>query len=98
MSKWASIGKMFKGPTGDYDVTRVLFGAGGFSGIFSPVIFQAIDTWHGKDFDPVSYCTGYGIMLGAILTGGGIATATKDKGVASALNTTPPSPPEGGQP
>ena len=90
--------EMFKGPTGTYDVTRILFGFGGFNGVVAPIVFQAWEMAKTGTWDPLAFCTAYGGMLAAILAGGGIATATKDKGVASAMNTTPSTPPLGGQP
>lgn len=40
----------------------------------------------------------FGAGMGSLLALGGVGIAQKDKGSASAQNTTPPSPPEGGQP
>jgi hypothetical protein len=89
---------MFKGPAGSYDTARILFAIGGLFGIVAPVVFQAWAISKGQNWDPLAFCTAYGAELAAILSLGGFGIATKDKGVASALNTTPPSPPEGGQP
>lgn len=89
---------MFKNPAGSYDSARILFVFGGLNGIISPVAFQIWAMMRGQAWDATSYCLAYGGMLSAVLSLGGLGIATKDKGVASALNTTPPSPPEGGQP
>lgn len=93
-----SLKEMFKGPTGGYDVGRVLTGIGGLNGVIAPVAFEAWAMWKGQAWDPLAFCTAYGGMLAAIQLAGGFGIAAKDKGVASALNTTPPSPPIGGQP
>lgn len=99
MGRFSSLKEMFKNPSGSYDGIRTLFILGGLNGVVTPVVFQTWQMIENADkWDPVAFCAGYGGMLAAILAGGGLATATKDKGVASALNTTPPSPPEGGQP
>ena len=100
MGRWKTFGEMFKNPTGRYDSVRLLFGIGGLNGVLSPIVFQ---TWAmiqkgAEAWDPLAYCTAYGGMLAAILAGGGLAVSTKDKGVASAINTTPSLPPLGGQP
>jgi hypothetical protein len=89
--------RMFKNPMGTYDTARILFGVGGLNGIIAPVVFQSWAMSKGQTWDPVGFCAAYGGMLSVILAGGGLGIATKDKGVASALNTTAPSPPEGGQ-
>lgn len=97
--RFDSFKSMFRGPNGTgYDTARILFGIGGLNGIISPVAFQAWAMFKGEHWDPLAFCTAYGGMLAAVIGFGGLGIATKDKGVASALNTTPPSPPEGGQP
>jgi hypothetical protein len=89
---------IFKGVSGEYDSARILFVIGGLNGVISPVGFQIWSMLKGEHWDPLAFCTAYGGMLAAILSLGGLGIATKDKGVASAQNTTAPSPPEGGQP
>ena len=89
---------MFKGVGGGYDSARILFVIGGLNGIITPVAFQAWAMWRGQAWDATSYCLAYGGMLSAVLSLGGLGIATKDKGIASAKNTTPPSDPPGGQP
>lgn len=88
---------MFKGPQGGYDTARILFAVGGLNGVVSPVVFQAWAMVKNQPWDPLAFCTAYGGMIAAILSLGGLGIATKDKGVASALNTQPKEP-EGGQP
>lgn len=90
--------EMFKGPSGSYDVVRILFGVGGGNGVVCPPAFQAWAMARGEHWDPLAFCTAYGGMLAAIVAAGGAAMALKDKGVAAALNTVPPSDPPGGQP
>ena len=79
-----------KGPLGSFDSARILFVLGGISGI----AYQGVALYKGQTWQPIEFFTG----LGAYLGGGGLGISLKDKGVASALNTTPPQPPEGGQP
>jgi hypothetical protein len=98
MSRFNSLKSMLKGPSGGYDTARILFVVGGLNGVVAPVIFQAWAMLKDQPWDPLSFCTAYGGMLAAVLGFGGLGIATKDKGVASAVNTTPPSPPTGGQP
>lgn len=87
-----------RGPGGSFDTARILFAAGGAAGVVSPVIFQAIALHKGQPWDPAGFCGGYFGGLGAYLGGGGLGISLKDKGVASALNTTPSPPIGGGQP
>lgn len=89
---------MFKNPQGSYDSARILFVIGGVNGIFSPVAFQTWAMWRGQAWDATAFCLAYGGMLSAVLSLGGLGIATKDKGVAAANNTVPPSDPPGGQP
>src|SRR6185436_12098051 len=96
--KLDSLLMMFKGPGGHFDVVRILFSIGGLNGVIMPPTFQAWAMIKGQAWDPLAFWTAYGGMLAAIVTAGGLAISTKDKGVASALNTTPSSSPEGGQP
>jgi hypothetical protein len=88
MSKWL---KSLEGPNGaGFDTARILFLLGGLSGI----IYQGVALYKGQSWDPAAFLGGFGAYVG----GGGLGISLKDKGVASALNTTPPSPPIGGQP
>ena len=90
--------EMLKGPTGSFDIGRIgLFGSL-TSSIFAPLIFQSWALLNGQNWSPAEFCAGYGALLAGVLSLGGLGIATKDKGVASALNTTAPAPPEGGQP
>lgn len=79
-----------KGPLGGFDSARILFAVGGFAGI----VYQGIALYKGQAWAPIEFFTG----LGAYLSGGGLGISLKDKGVASANNTTTPQPPSGGQP
>lgn len=88
----------FVNPSGTLDVTRIMFVSGGVVGGVAPVVFQAVALYKGQPWDPAGFCAGYFGGLGAYLGGGGLGISLKDKGVASAQNTTAPSPPDGGQP
>lgn len=88
----------FKGPTGTFDTARILFAVGGVCGSISPLIFQGIALYKNQEWHPAEFCAGYFGGLGAYLGGGGLGISLKDKGVASAMNTTPPPPLGGGQP
>lgn len=91
--------KALEGPNGaGFDTARILFAAGGAVGLAAPVVFQSIALYKGQTWDPAGFCGGYFGGLGAYIGGGGLGISFKDKGVASALNTTPPSDPPGGQP
>lgn len=81
---------MFKGPTGSFDTARILFAAGGVAGVISPLVYQGIALWQGQHWQPAEFCGGYFGGLGAYLGGGGLGISFKDKGVASAMATTPP--------
>lgn len=87
-----------KGPMGGYDTARILFALSGLSAIFSPLVFQGWAMYRGQAWDATAFCLAYGGLLTSIILGGGLGIATKDKGVASALNTTPAPPLGGGQP
>lgn len=87
-----------KGPQGGYDSARILFTLGGLCGTIAPLVYQSVALYKGQSWDPAAFCGGYFGGLGAYLGGAGLGISLKDKGVASAQNTTPPSPPEGGQP
>lgn len=89
---------MLKGISGGYDTARILFLIGGLNGIITPVVFQAWAMHRGQPWDATAYCLAYGGMLSAVLGFGSLGIATKEKGIASAKNTTPPSDPPGGQP
>lgn len=95
LSAWR---EMLKGPGGSYDTARILYATGGLAMTIAPVVFQGVALAKGQDWDPAAFCAGYGGGLAGVLSLGGLGIATKDKGVASALNTTPPLPPMGGQP
>lgn len=86
-----------EGPLGGFDSARMLFALGGFCGIIAPLVYQGVALYKGQPWDPASFCGGYFGGLGAYLGGGGLGISLKDKGVASALNTTTGSPPDGGQ-
>lgn len=74
----------FKGPLGGFDTARMLFAVGGIAGI----IYQGVALYKGQAWQPIEFFTGFGGYLG----GGGLGISLKDKGVASALQTTPTQP------
>jgi hypothetical protein len=90
--------EMLKGPTGSFDVQRIGFAIGTAGMVIAPIVFQAVALFKGQVFSAAEFCGGYGVGLGSLGLAGGFGIAAKDKGVASALNTTAPMPPEGGQP
>lgn len=87
-----------KGPLGGFDSARILFVVGGAGVIFGPLVFQAWALVLGQEWHPGEFCAQYAGGLALYLGGGGLGISLKDKGVASANNTTAPQPPEGGQP
>lgn len=86
-----------KGPLGGFDSARILFALGGIGVIFAPIIFQAWALYLKQDWHPGEFCAQYAGGLALYLGGGGLGISLKDKGVASAMNTTAPDPPLGGQ-
>lgn len=90
--------EMLKGPTGSFDVQRIGFAAGTAGMVLAPIVFQAVALFKGQVFSAAEFCGGYGLGLGSLGLAGGFGIAAKDKGVASAIATTAPVPPEGGQP
>jgi hypothetical protein len=90
--------EMLKNPTGTFDIARISLAAGSLGMVVAPIVFQGIALHMGQQFSAAEFCAGYGAGLGAVVSLGGLAIATKDKGVASALHTTAPMPPAGGQP
>ena len=83
--------KAFEGPNGaGFDTARILFALGGVAGI----VYQGFALYRGQAWDPLAFFGGAGGYIG----GSGLGISLKDKGVASALNTTPPPPIGGGQP
>lgn len=75
-----------RGPSGTYDPVRIMFAIGGTNGVIAPVAFQIWAMWVGgaDKWDVAAFCLAYGGMLGAIVTAGGLAIASKDKGSAQA--------------
>lgn len=75
---------MFKGPTGGYDLARVLFGFGGVSGVGSGIGYQGYDLFLGHNFNPLSFFGGLGILMSSFLAAA-YGIKQKDKGVADAV-------------
>ena len=93
----AGVKEMLKGPLGSFDSARVMFVSGGIVGGIAPVVFQAWALHLGQEWHPGEFCSAYFGGLALYLGGGGLGISLKDKGVASAMATTPPQP-DGGQP
>ncbi len=91
MSFRKTLGKVLddsvRGPGGTYDPVRILFSIGGFNGVLTPVAFQIWSFFKGQEWDVAAYCLASGGMIGAIVTAGGLAIASKDKGTAQAAAT-----------
>lgn len=86
MTKLEKFLDMFRGPTGGYDIARVLYGTAGPVGIFSPIAFQITALSKGQNFEPLAFCTGFGIIL-ASFAAVGFGIKQKDTGVANAQAT-----------
>lgn len=91
----STIGKVlrgwFMGPGNEfYDAGRFLW----FISVVAGIAYSGTNLFVNKAFSIIEFGAG----MGALLAAGGFGVATKDKGAASAANTTPPSPPKGGQP
>jgi hypothetical protein len=86
MTKREAFLDMFKGPNGTYDSARVLFSLGGFFGIFSPIVFQAVALYKGQSWEPMQFSSGLGLIL-ASFAGVGFGISQKDKGIADSQAT-----------
>lgn len=87
MTKTNAFLEMFKGLTGSYDTARILFAIGGLNAVIAPVGFQIWAFIHEQPWDPVNFCTGYGLMLSSIIAAGGFGIRQKDTGIANAQAT-----------
>lgn len=85
MSLLSILKNSVQSPDGNgYDPIRILFAIGGTNGVLMPVVFQVWAFIKGQAWDPIGFCTGYGGLLAAVITAGGIAMRNKDKGLAEA--------------
>lgn len=85
--------RAFEGPNGaSFDTARILFFSGGIAGVIAPLVYQSVALYMGQNWHPAEFCGGYFGGLGAYLGGGGLGISLKDKGVASAINTTSSQP------
>lgn len=80
----------FKGPGNSaYEAGRFLW----FISVLAGIGFAGYHLHANKQFNIIEFGTG----MAALLAGGGFGVSVKDRGAASAANTTTPNP-EGGQP
>lgn len=87
MTKFEKFLDMFKGPTGGYDLARVLFGTTGFFSGVSGTAYQGYATIAiGQAFHPLEFFGGIGVLMTSFLAAA-YGIKAKDKGVADALST-----------
>jgi hypothetical protein len=87
MTKLEKFLDMFRGPTGGYDIARVLFGFGGFSGILSGIFYEGYALIALKQaFAPLEFYGGFGVLMSGFLAAA-FGIKQKDKGVADAQAT-----------
>jgi len=82
------IANILKGIGGEYEIGRVSLAIGGFLAVTSPIGFEIYEVgWNGGHFDVAAWCLAYPGGLAALITGGVLAVASKDKSVAVAKQT-----------
>lgn len=84
MTKLDKFLDMFKGPSGGYDLARVLFGTTGFFSGASGTAYQGYALAIGQAWHPLEFFGGIGILMTSFLAAA-YGIKTKDKGVADAL-------------
>jgi len=85
---------IFRGPTGNPEIGRTVFGLGAVNGIVSPTGLQIWAVIHGAAFDIEKYCLAQSAMLVA-LAPLLFSIGSKDKDSATARQTNAQTPPEG---
>jgi hypothetical protein len=79
---------IFRGITGEFEIGRVSLGIGGFFAVTTPIAFEIYEIgWNGGHFDVTAWCLAYPGGLVALVTGGVLAIASKEKSVATARQT-----------
>lgn len=82
------LANILKGIGGDYEIGRVSLAIGGFLAVTSPIGFEIYEIgWNGGHFDVTAWCLAYPAGLVALITGGVLVIASKDKSVAAAKQT-----------
>lgn len=79
------IGHILLGIGNEPEIGRVLLVVGVGATVVTPVVFEALDMYHnGWHFDVTAWCLAYPGGLVALVAGGVIAIASKEKSVAQA--------------
>lgn len=94
-----SLSNIFKGVGGEFEIGRVLLVVGVAATIVVPPIYLLVDMAHnGWHFDITAFCVSYPAGIVALVAGGVLAIASKEKSVAQArlLVAQPPLDDKGG--
>lgn len=76
---------ILKGVGGEPEIGRVLLVVGVGATVIVPIVFEALDMYHnGWHFDVTAWCVAYPGGLVALVAGGVLAIASKEKSVAQA--------------
>lgn len=82
-----SLSNIFRGIGGELEIGRTLLACASAAAIFTPIGFQAWDMAKGAHFDVTAWCIAYPGGLCALVAGGVLTIGSKDKSVASAIQT-----------
>ena len=82
-----ALSNIFRGIGGELEIGRTLLASAGAAAIFSPIGFQAWEMHNGGHFDVTAWCIAYPGGLVALVAGGILGIASKDKSVATAIQT-----------
>lgn len=88
MSGLPKLTNILKGIGGEFEIGRVSLAIGGLFAVVSPIGFEWYEiVWNGGHFDVAAWCVAYPGGLTALVAGGVLAIASKDKKVADAKQT-----------
>ena len=79
---------ILRGASGRFEISRVSLAIGGFFATTSPIGFEIYEIgWNGGHFDVTAWCLAYPGGLVALVSGGVLAIASKEKSIATAQKT-----------
>lgn len=84
---FTGITNALRGIGGEFEITRVIAGVGGFAYIVGANGFVAWNMFNGHEFDLTAYCIAFPSGLGAVIVSAAGAARIKDQGVATAKAT-----------
>ena len=85
--KSGGLANALKGIGGEFELTRVVGGAGAFTFMVGAVSFEAWNMAEGRQFDLTAWCIAFPGGLGAILASIAGAASLKDRNIAVAKQT-----------